>query len=80
MGSQNVHYCPAYTASLEHKRAQHLSISRRFDVIASIGDSVEEEEASKIAGIPFISVDPCDPAQAWAAIAERIAEFHGFEE
>jgi hypothetical protein len=74
-GTQNVHYCPSEITSLEHKRAQHESLSLRFDVIASIGDSFEEEEAARSAGIPFIIVDPCNPAPAWAILADRIGEF-----
>lgn len=78
-GVQNVHYCPVDTTSLEHKRAQHQSLSLGLDVIASIGDSYEEEEAARSAGVLFIIVDPCNPAPAWAEIADRISEFRGFE-
>ena len=77
-GGQNVHYCPTEITSLEHKRRLHQSLSQRFSVIASIGDSFEEEEAARAAGILFVSVDPCNPASAWTVLADRIAAFSGF--
>ena len=76
-GSHNVHYCPDRITSLEHKQKQHESLSRRFHVVASIGDSSEEQEAARAAGIPFYLVDPCKPAPGWTALADRIAEIGG---
>jgi hypothetical protein len=78
-GGQNVHFCPTWISSLEHKRRQHELLSREFKVIASIGDSSEEEQAAAAMGILFVKVDACKPADGWATLAERIAEFAGFK-
>ena len=71
----NVRFCPGFLGSSEHKRRQHSSLQKEYEVIASIGDSAEEEEASIAARIPFIAVDPCNPAVAWSTLAVRIAQF-----
>lgn len=76
-GRENVHYCPDRITSLEHKRRQHRVLSSRFNVIASIGDSCEEEEAARAAEIPFVLVDPWRPASAWAVLADRLAKIGG---
>ena len=53
-GANNIHYCPTETSSYEHNRVSHQSLSLAFRVIASVGDSFEEEEAAKAAAIPFV--------------------------
>jgi len=78
-GNQNVHYCPIQLTSLEHKRRQHEWLSREFKIIASIGDSFEEEQAAAALGIPFVKVDPCRPADGWATLDDRIAELGCFK-
>jgi len=60
-GAQDVHYCPTEISSYEHKRVFHRSLSQEFRVIASVGDSFEEEEAAEGAGVPFVAVDPSRP-------------------
>ena len=77
-GRHNIHYCPISLTSLEHKRSQHQWLSQEFQVIASIGDSFEEQQASLATGILFVPVDPCEPAHGWAVLAGRIAELGGF--
>lgn len=77
-GRENVHYIPVYSGSREHKLKLHLRLAREFHVIASIGDSYEEAEASAAAGVPFVSVDPAKPDDAWGQLAERIAAAGGF--
>jgi predicted secreted acid phosphatase len=77
-GSRNVHYCPIDVRSLEHKRERHELLSQEFRVIASIGDSFEEEQAAEAMGISFVKVDACNPADAWIVLAARITEFRGF--
>ncbi len=74
-GARNVHYGPDSLSSFEHKRRLHESLSREFEVIASIGDSLEEQRAATGLGIYFVEVDPCEPSSAWANLAERLAEF-----
>ncbi len=74
-GIQNVHYCPESIKSLEHKRRLHEALSRKFEVIASIGDSFEEQQAAATAGIYFVEVDSYEPAGAWSILAQRLAGF-----
>ena len=79
-GQSNILFCPDSLDSFEHKRKQHEYLARNFEVVASIGDSQEEEQASAAAGIPFCYVDPCNPAEGWLALAARIAQVNGFSE
>ena len=78
-GVQNVHYCPAGISSLEHKRMQHQSLGQELRVLASIGDSFEEELAAAAVGIPFVMADPFGLGDAWTNLADRIAEAGGFK-
>lgn len=57
-----------------NKLKRHELLSRDFNVIASIGDSFEEEQAAAASGIPFVHVDPCKPADGWAILDGRITE------
>ena len=79
-GVLNVRLCPSLLDSLEHKRREHELLKREFEVIASIGDSAEEEEASAAAGIPFVAVDLYDPGPAWAMLTEQILAVGGFRD
>lgn len=72
---RNVHYSPTVIGSRDHKLAMHLRLAREYQVIASIGDSFEEAEASAAAGIPFVSVDTMNAALAWAEL-ERLLHSH----
>jgi hypothetical protein len=76
-GCDNVHYCPIPVSSLEHKRSQHELLSTNFAVVASIGDSFEEEQAATALGMRFMAVNPLKPSEAWMLLEERIAEFGG---
>ena len=77
-GRTNVHYCPDSLDSWEHKRRKHLTLSRELAVIASIGDSEEEEEAAAAVGMCFVKVDAYRPAEAWVVLEGRISEAGGF--
>ncbi|QJW96657.1 HAD family hydrolase [Frigoriglobus tundricola] len=78
-GHRNVHYCPKWHGTRRHKADLHRTLAREFQVLASIGDLDEEEgEAARLAGVPFVLVDPARPAGAWAAVAELIAAVQGF--
>jgi hypothetical protein len=63
----------------EHKRKLHAALTQDFKVIASIGDSLEEEQAAAEVGIPFVKVDPCRPEDAWDKLGDRIAEVGCFK-
>lgn len=78
-GHRNVHYCPNWKSSRRHKAEVHATLAREYRVIASIGDTDEEEgEASRLAAVPFVLVDRDNPFVAWAAVAELILAVEGF--
>lgn len=78
-GYRNVHYCPKWLGTKRHKLERHAELARTFRVIASIGDTDEEEgEAARAAGVPFLLVDRDAPEPAWVALAELIAAASGF--
>jgi hypothetical protein len=78
-GFRNLHLCPGYFGSLRHKQEKHELIAREYRVLASIGDcDADEGEAARRAGVPFILVDPDNPAAAWVALAELIEREGGF--
>lgn len=78
-GYRNVHYCPNWQGTKRHKLEIHARLAREYQVIASIGDTDEEEgEAARAAGVPFVLVDRDRPDGAWAALAELILAAEGF--
>lgn len=78
-GWQNVHFCPNWQGSRRHKTEAHARLAREHRVIASIGDTHEEEgEAARLAGIAFILVERGNPEPAWLALAELIVSAKGF--
>jgi hypothetical protein len=80
-GYRNVHYCPKWQTTRRHKAELHAKLAREFRIIASIGDTDDEEgEASRLAGVTFILVDRDNPNVAWATIAELIEAKQGFIE
>jgi ribonucleotide monophosphatase NagD (HAD superfamily) len=78
-GWRNVHFCPNWQGPLRHKTDAHTKLAREHRVIASIGDTHEEEgEAARLAGITFVLVERGNAAPAWKAVAELIASVNGF--
>jgi hypothetical protein len=78
-GYCNVHYCPKWQTARRHKAEVHAKLAREFQVIASIGDTDDEEgAASRAAGVSFVLVDRDNPFIAWAAVAELIEAVQGF--
>src|SRR5262249_39907058 len=78
-GWRNVHYCPKWQGTRSHKAQVHVRLAKEHRVIASIGDTDEEEgEAARLAGVPFVLVDRERPAPAWEVIAELIMKAGGF--
>jgi phosphoglycolate phosphatase-like HAD superfamily hydrolase len=69
---RNVHYSPTVIGSRDHKLALHLRLAREYHVLASIGDSFEEAEASAAAGIPFVRVDTANAALAWVELEQLL--------
>ncbi len=52
----NLHLCPEHLSSLAHKTRVMMRLARNFEIRVSVGDSAEDEDASRTAGIPFLSV------------------------
>jgi predicted secreted acid phosphatase len=78
-GYRNVHYCPKWQGTKRHKAERHAKLAREYRVIASIGDTDEEEgEAARSAGVTFVPVDRDNPAIAWAVLAVLIEAVEGF--
>lgn len=78
-GYRNVHYCPKWQGTKRHKAEVHAKLAREFQVIASIGDTDDEEgEASRAAGVVFVLVDRDNPVPAWATVAALIEAVQGF--
>ncbi|MBY0458334.1 MAG: hypothetical protein K2V38_13415 [Gemmataceae bacterium] len=78
-GHRNVYYCPGWQTSKRHKAEVHAKLAREYQVIASIGDTDEEEgAAARLAGVPFVLVDRDRPETAWAAVAELVLAVDGF--
>jgi hypothetical protein len=73
-GWRNLHYCPKWQGSPEHKKQVHLRLAKEFHVLASIGDyEGEEGVAARAAGIPFILVNPARPNEGWEKLASLLA-------
>ncbi|MCI0702837.1 MAG: hypothetical protein L0241_17285 [Planctomycetia bacterium] len=78
-GYRNVHYCPKWQGTKRHKTEVHARLAREYQVIASIGDTDDEEgEASRLASVPFILVDRDKPDGAWVVVAQLIEAVQGF--
>ncbi len=77
-GWRNVHYCPNWQGSRRHKIEAHAKLAKHYRVIASIGDSDEEAEAARLAGIPFVPIDTARHRDGWAMLAELVAAVKGF--
>ena len=68
-GWENLHFCPEWKSSKQHKLECMRKILRTHDVLASIGDADEDEWASREARIPFVRVKTDDPAGAWRELS-----------
>jgi hypothetical protein len=79
-GYRNVHYCPKWHGTKRHKAELHVKLAREYQVIASIGDTDDEEgEAARLAGVPFVLVDRDNPGPAWVTVAALIEAAQGFQ-
>ena len=78
-GWRNLHFCPHYLDTRKHKTDKHTLLAREHRVIASIGDTDEDEgAAARATGVPFILVDRNDAGPAWVTVAGLIAAEGGF--
>lgn len=73
-GWDNLHFCPRWKSSRQHKAEAMGQIAHDFDVLFSIGDADEDEEASLQAKIRFIRVSLDYPEGAWEEAASILEE------
>jgi hypothetical protein len=55
-GWRNLHFCPPWRSTREHKTEVMKRLAREYAVLVSVGDADEDEQASRAAGIPFVGV------------------------
>jgi hypothetical protein len=72
-GWRNLHLCPDWQSSRQHKADVIARLARQYAVLVSIGDHDEDEEASRAAGVPFVRVCDDNTEQAWREVARLIA-------
>ena len=78
-GWRHVHYRPKWQGTRSHKAQVHLRLAKEYRVIASVGDTDEEEgEAARLAGVPFVLVDRDRPDPAWERVAAPVEAAGGF--
>ena len=73
--SRNLHLCPRHKGSMRHKREATEKIKRDSRIVLSIGDSDEEEMASKDQNIPFIRIDPENFEASWKKVALELRAY-----
>lgn len=67
-GWRNLHFCPSWQSSREHKTQVMQRLAREYTVLVSIGDADEDEHASLAAGVPFVRVTD-DLEETWRTVA-----------
>jgi hypothetical protein len=72
-GWRNLHFCPSWQSSRLHKSETIARLARLFQVLASIGDHDEEEQASRAAGVSFVRVTDETVEQAWRELARLLS-------
>jgi predicted secreted acid phosphatase len=68
-GWRNLHFCPSWLSSRQHKTAVMARLAKEYNVVVSIGDHDEDEAASQAAGIPFVRITEATVEEAWAEVA-----------
>jgi phosphoglycolate phosphatase-like HAD superfamily hydrolase len=72
-GWRNLHFCPTWQATREHKTAVMTKLAKQYHVIVSVGDHDEDEAASLAAGVPFVRVRD-NHGNVWTEVARLISE------
>jgi predicted secreted acid phosphatase len=62
---ERLYLCPNWSSTLRHKCRVFQDIAQEYDVLYSIGDASEDEQASEQAAIPFLKIDLEAPAESW---------------
>jgi phosphatidate phosphatase APP1 len=73
--SRNLYLCPRHKGSMRHKREVTEKIKRESRIVLSIGDSDEEEIASKDHNVPFLRIDPEDFETSWKKVALELKAY-----
>lgn len=76
-GWRNLHFCPNWQSSRQHKTEVIGRLARQYDVIVSIGDHDEDELASQAAGILFVRVSEDNTEEVWEEVARLVTGFSG---
>ena len=71
-GWRNLHFCPSWQSSRQHKAEVIARLAREFNVLVSVGDHEEEEAASRAASIPFVRVTDDNAEEAWAEVIRLV--------
>jgi len=73
-GWRNLHFCPNWQSTREHKTTVMCRLAKEYQIIVSIGDADEDEQASLAAGVPFVRVTDMNIEAAWNEIADLIVQ------
>jgi len=68
-GWRNLYFCPNWQSTREHKTAVMGRLAKEYNVIVSIGDADEDEQASRAAGVLFVRITETNIEDAWKKIA-----------
>jgi hypothetical protein len=73
----NLHLCPSglWKSIREHKAEVIQRLAQVHDVIVSVGDSTEEQEASLAAGVHFLRITEDNVETIWAQVAELLGAY-----
>jgi phosphoglycolate phosphatase-like HAD superfamily hydrolase len=71
-GWRNLHFCPNWQSSRTHKADVIARLARQYQVIVSVGDHDEEEQASRAASVPFVRVTCENVEEAWGEVARLV--------
>ena len=71
-GWRNLHFCPTWKSSRQHKAEVMTRLAREYHVLVSIGDHDEDEQASRAAGVPFVRVGHDNLEEAWQQVAALV--------
>jgi hypothetical protein len=71
-GWRNLHFCPSWQSSRQHKTEVMSRLAKEYHVLVSIGDHDEDEAASRASAIPFVRVNGDNDEDAWRKIARLV--------
>lgn len=71
-GRRNLHLCPSWKSTREHKTDIMKRLAKEYAVIVSVGDAEEDLLASMAAGVPFLRVADHNLEEVWKEITALI--------